>query len=74
VAAGSMARMREYPELYQSWGHSTFVDPMGQVKDTSDQDEAFVYGEVDLDYVEECRGMLPYNSQKRDDLYKLSKV
>jgi predicted amidohydrolase len=39
-----------------------------------EQDEAIIYDEIDLAYLEEVRTMLPYQQQKRYDLYKVDLV
>lgn len=36
VAGISTARFKEDPNLYQAWGHSTVVDPLGRVIATTE--------------------------------------
>lgn len=67
----SVARFIEDPSMYQSWGHSMIVDPIGKIKKSCEQEPAILYEEIDLDYIDEVREMLPYQHQKRHDLYKV---
>ncbi len=41
----------------------------GKVVATTEEKEAIVYGEVDLDYLDECRAGIPVTKQKRHDVY-----
>ncbi len=36
---------------------------------TTEEKETIVYGEVDLDYLDECRAGIPVTKQKRHDVY-----
>lgn len=69
VAAASPARGPEGG--YQAWGHSTLVSPWGEVVATCGHGEAIVYGEVDLENVEEMRRNIPTANQSRTDIYEL---
>ncbi len=68
------SRFTEDPNMYQSWGHSTCVDPMGKVIATCEQEPTIIYADVDFDYVDEVRKQLPYQFQKRSDVYKLEEL
>ena len=46
--------------MYQSWGHSMVVDPMGKVRASCEEDEAIIYHEVNIEELEEARRNLPY--------------
>lgn len=68
MAAVSPAR--DDSASYHAYGHSTLSDPAGKVIGTTEEKEAIVYGEVDLDYLDECRAGIPVTKQKRYDVYK----
>lgn len=61
---------KKYPH-YTAWGHSTVVNPWGQVIATTDETAGIVMAELDLDLVEEVRSSIPVGNQKRTDVYKL---
>ena len=42
----------------------------GKVVSSAEEKEAVVYGDVDLDYVEQVRTSVPLSKQKRNELYK----
>lgn len=67
VATVSPARDTEAE--YVAWGHSSVVDPMGQVVATTDDQESIVYCDVDFDQVDSARSSIPVQSQRRFDLY-----
>ena len=71
VVGVSPARYIQDPNYYQAWGHSTATDPMGKVLVTCEQEAKVLIQELDLSYVEEVRTQLPYQKQKRYDLYKV---
>jgi len=72
VAAISPARNPN--SVYQAWGHSTIVNPWGDVIATTDHDEAIIYADIDLKQVEEVRAQLPILKQKRSDMYTLKQT
>lgn len=72
VAAVSPARNPD--SAYQAWGHSTVVNPWGQVVATTKHDADIVYAEIDLSEVDSVRENIPVSKQKRDDLYKLTEA
>lgn len=74
VVGCSTSRFKEDPTMYQAWGHSTCVDPMGKVIATCEQDPAIIYAEVDFAFEEEVRKQLPYQHQKRYDVYKVEEL
>ncbi|TDH70592.1 hypothetical protein CCR75_005001 [Bremia lactucae] len=69
VAATSPARGPEGG--YQAWGHSSVISPWGEVVATCGHGESIVYGEVNLEKVEEMRNNIPTSNQTRSDLYEL---
>ena len=64
-----MARFKEDESAFQSWGHSTLVDPMGKVLASCNEEPGIVYGDIDPENVDELRKSLPCQFQKRTDLY-----
>ncbi|XP_076054632.1 omega-amidase NIT2 [Oratosquilla oratoria] len=71
VAAVSPAR--DESATYHAWGHTTVVNPWGEVIATTEHEEGIVYADLDLGYVEKVRDMVPIGKQKRHDLYGIVK-
>lgn len=69
VATASPARDACGP--YVAWGHSTAVNPWGEVIATTEHAEDIVYVDVDLDVVDQVRAQIPVTSQRRRDLYEV---
>ncbi|XP_013922522.1 PREDICTED: omega-amidase NIT2 [Thamnophis sirtalis] len=67
VATASPAR--DETGSYVAWGHSTVVNPWGEVIAKAGTEETIVYAEIDLKKAEEIREQIPILSQKRSDLY-----
>ncbi|XP_032076159.1 omega-amidase NIT2 [Thamnophis elegans] len=67
VATASPAR--DETGSYVAWGHSTVVNPWGEVIAKAGTEETIVYAEIDLKKAEEIREQIPILSQKRTDLY-----
>ena len=74
VVGCSTSRFKEDPAMYQAWGHSTCVDPMGKVIATCEQDPTILYAELDFKYLEDMRKQIPCQYQKRYDVYSLKQV
>lgn len=69
VYTALVSAARDESASYIAWGHSTVVNPWGEVVSSSGFDETIVYADVDPDYVDTVRKNLPIMSQKRTDLY-----
>ncbi|KAI8610315.1 carbon-nitrogen hydrolase [Chytriomyces sp. MP71] len=67
VAACSPARDTE--ASYVAWGHSTIVNPMGEVVAKLDEMEGIVYADLDVGFLETSRQNIPVTSQRRFDVY-----
>jgi len=67
VAAVSPAR--NPASSYQAWGHSTIINPWGEILATTGHDPALVLAELDMSALEETRRNIPTAQQKRLDLY-----
>nr|ACO10980.1 Nitrilase homolog 2 [Caligus rogercresseyi] len=59
---------------YTAWGHSSVMDPWGRVLSKAGCDEEIIYADINPSYADEIRQSIPVLSQKRGDVYKLSKV
>ncbi|KAL6519204.1 Omega-amidase, chloroplastic [Orobanche gracilis] len=65
---------RDTGSSYVAWGHSTLVGPYGEVLATTEHDETTVISEIDYSLIEQRRTYLPFQSQRRGDLYQLVDV
>jgi len=74
VVGCSTATYVEDKSIYQSWGHSTVIDPMAKTLASCGQEEAIIYADIDLKYLEEVRQQIPCQIQKRSDLYGVEDV
>ena len=61
-----------HPQVgYPYWGHSTLVDPYGEIKaQAKGREEEIVYGEFDRHRLKEVRTALPVLKQRRPELYR----
>jgi omega-amidase len=69
VAVCSPARWDETAS-YTPWGHSSVVDPWGQVVATTDHGPGIVFADLDLPRIEQVRASIPTSRQRRPDVYK----
>ncbi len=67
--AASPARNLE--AVYHAYGHSTIMDPWGNVVKRAGADEEIIYSELDLSYIYKIREQLPLLKHKRRDVYEL---
>ena len=56
---------------YQAWGHSSVVNPWGDVIATTDETPSIVYADLELEKIDEMRKNIPTRQQKRRDIYQL---
>ncbi|KAI8372848.1 carbon-nitrogen hydrolase [Radiomyces spectabilis] len=54
---------------YHAWGHSTVVNPRGEVIATCDEKEAIVYANIDPEEIKSIRTNIPLYGQRRFDIY-----
>jgi omega-amidase len=59
---------------YVAWGHSSVVNPWGEVIAKAGAGEEIIRAELEMSKVEEMRQNIPCWSQKRNDLYSLVDV
>ena len=57
---------------YTAWGHSTIVDPWGDVVATTGEGEATVVADLDMARVTAVRAQIPISAQGRTDLYAVA--
>uniref|UniRef100_A0A667Y2T9 omega-amidase n=1 Tax=Myripristis murdjan TaxID=586833 RepID=A0A667Y2T9_9TELE len=69
VATASPAR--DETASYVAWGHSTIVNPWGEVIAKAGSEEAVVYADIDLQYLSDVRQQIPITAQRRHDLYSV---
>lgn len=67
VVTASPARDDNNP--YVCWGHSSIIDPWGQIVAQAGENEEIVFANIDLGYVDKVRQQIPVQQQKRNDLY-----
>ena len=64
VYVALVSAARDESASYVAWGHSTMVNPWGDVIATSEHNETIIYSDVQPNYVDEVRRNLPIASQK----------
>ena len=67
VASVSPARAEDAD--YVAWGHSTLVDPWGQVAHKMGHEEQVSLVDVDLARMKQVRDQVPVTHQRRKDLF-----
>jgi omega-amidase len=56
---------------YQAWGHSSVINPWGEVIATTGHEEAIIYANLDMEQLQHVRSNIPTSQQKRGDIYEL---
>ncbi|XP_061539774.1 omega-amidase NIT2 isoform X1 [Phycodurus eques] len=54
---------------YVAWGHSTVVNPWGEVISKAGGEETVIYADIDLQYLADVRQQIPITAQRRHDVY-----
>jgi len=70
VVGASAARYEGFN--YLCWGHSAVADPYGELIAQCDEKEQIVYADINLDRVDEVRGILPTFRRLRRDVYAVA--
>ncbi|XP_019752313.1 omega-amidase NIT2 [Hippocampus comes] len=70
VATASPAR--DESASYVAWGHSTVVNPWGEVISKAGAEEAVIYADIDLEYLADVRRQIPITAQRRHDVYAVT--
>ncbi|MBF4692983.1 carbon-nitrogen hydrolase family protein [Fusibacter ferrireducens] len=68
------APARDYESNYISYGNSIIVNPWGEVIGRLNDEEGYLFGEIDLSEVSQIRAQLPLNQSIRDDVYELKTI
>lgn len=66
-AANSPARIDD--ASYQAYGHSIIVNPWGEIVKMAGPQPTNVYGEINLDYLDDIREQIPVYKQMKPELY-----
>ncbi|CAG9566333.1 unnamed protein product [Danaus chrysippus] len=66
---GLVSPARDTDAGYVAWGHTTLIDPWGQVKGQLDEKPGVIVEDIDLKVVEEVRSQIPIRIQRRTDVY-----
>ncbi|XP_076205909.1 omega-amidase NIT2 isoform X4 [Aptenodytes patagonicus] len=69
VYVATVSPARDEKASYVAWGHSTVVNPWGEVIAKAGAEETVIYTDIDLKKLAEIRQQIPILSQKRCDLY-----
>ncbi|XP_062854049.1 omega-amidase NIT2 [Trichomycterus rosablanca] len=65
---------RDESASYVAWGHSSVVNPWGEVITKAGSEESVVYADIDLQYLADVRQQIPITMQRREDIYKVNVV
>ncbi|KAH7108161.1 carbon-nitrogen hydrolase [Auriculariales sp. MPI-PUGE-AT-0066] len=60
---------RDMTAGYHAWGHTTVVDPMGQIMSTTEENEDIVYADIDPEVLRSARAGIPVTAHRRFDVY-----
>lgn len=71
VYFAAISPARNENEKYVIYGHSKVSDPYGNVVGELDEKEGILYVDINLDYVDEVRNMLPLLEHRRKDIYEV---
>ncbi|GMH40564.1 hypothetical protein BSKO_08468 [Bryopsis sp. KO-2023] len=71
---GLCSPARNKDSSYQAWGHSTVFGPFGETVVTTDEKETTIFATMNLDEVETRRTNMPFDKQRRGDLYEIRKL
>ena len=71
VYCAAVSPARDTSATYVAWGHSTLVNPWGEILAKTEENEDIIYADIDLERMKEVRGQVPLTAQRRLDLYEL---
>jgi len=57
------AQVGQHNAKYRSYGHSALVDPWGNITALAPDKPGIIYGEIDLDYLEQVRRQIPVKGE-----------
>ena len=73
VYCATVSPARDETADYVAWGHSTLVNPWGDIIAKADHQEDIIYAQIDMTKMQEVRQQIPLTHQRRFDLYKTTK-
>lgn len=59
---------------YHAYGYSSIINPWGEKIAEATEGEEIIYGEIDLEYVNQIRNQLPLLKHRRTDRYQLTEL
>ncbi|XP_041980470.1 omega-amidase NIT2 isoform X2 [Aricia agestis] len=68
---GLVSPARDPTAGYVAWGHSTLVNPWGEVAGTLDEKPGTLIADIDLQLIDEVRSQIPIRTQRRTDIYDI---
>ncbi|XP_063812311.1 omega-amidase NIT2 [Pseudophryne corroboree] len=71
VYVATVSPARDDSASYVAWGHSTVVNPWGEVIAKAGAEESITSTDIDLQYLAEIRQQIPIHAQRRHDLYSV---
>ena len=74
VYCATVSPARDETADYIAWGHSTLVNPWGDIVAKAGHQEEIIYAEIDLSRMQEIRQQIPLTNQRRHDMYKTTKL
>lgn len=69
IWVATVSPARDTNATYHAWGHSSVVNPWGDVVATTEEKADIVYATIDLKRLAEVRAQIPVLSQKRHTVY-----
>jgi len=70
---GAISPARDTAADYIAWGHTTMVNPWGEVIGKADEKQQIIYADIDLDVLKTVRQQIPVTVQRRTELYDVVK-
>lgn len=70
VYCGVISPARDESAEYVAWGHSTLVNPWGDIVVKAGHQEEIIYADIDMAHLEQIRKQIPITMQRRLDLYE----
>ena len=71
VYCAAVSPARDTQATYVAWGHSTLINPWGEIVAKTGEAEDIIYADIDLQRLQEVRQQVPLTQQRRHDLYDL---
>lgn len=70
VYCGVISPARDESADYVAWGHSTLVNPWGDIVAKAGHQEEIIYADIEMSKLQEIRKQIPITVQRRFDLYE----